>query len=555
VELTGDEVDTCVPGDIVTVAGIVKLISIDAGKPMNRVSKQNKKPIFYNYIDANCVENSKHLVSSASSSSGGDGNTNGSEDKSHISGNSKLESLQFSVKDLYGIQRIAQHPHCMALVCQSMCPTIYGHDLVKAGLALSLFGGKQNRMVDPKGRVSIRGDIHVLIVGDPGLGKSQLLQSVAHISPRGVYVCGSYASASGLTVAIHREAGSQDYILEAGALVLSDQGTCCIDEFDKMPKDWQALLEAMEQQQISIAKAGIVCNLPARSSLIAAANPVHGHYNKGKTVAENLKMNAPLLSRFDLIFILLDRPDQQRDKLISDHVMKLHDRDNYGSSGDPFTNSQHVIHDLEYGQTPAGLSLQDRLRALPPDSDPIPPSLLRKYISYAKRYAEPALTPEASQAIQEFYLQLRHNNANQDGGTPVTTRQLESLIRLAEARAKIELRTSVTRQDAEDVIELFKACLRDTEDSGDLPTLDLRGERPVNKSKARMAFIAALTTVAKQEDKSQFTYQEMYNVSKQINLRLPPPMQFSDLVESLNVDGFILKKKGGAEYKLTTTGP
>lgn len=146
-----------------------------------------------------------------------------------------------------------------------------------AGLTLALFGGSQ-KIIDAKGTLGMRGDIHVLIVGDPGLGKSQLLQSLASISPRGVYLCGSYASESGLTVAIHRDSGSQDYTLEAGALVLSDQGMCCVDEFDKMTKEWQALLEAMEQQTISIAKAGIVCNLPARSSLVAAANPVNGHY-------------------------------------------------------------------------------------------------------------------------------------------------------------------------------------------------------------------------------------------------------------------------------------
>ena len=191
-----------------------------------------------------------------------------------------------------------------------------------AGLSLALFGGVQKWAAD-KDRIAVRGDTHCLIVGDPGLGKSQMLQAVASISPRGVYVCGSYSTTSGLTVTLLRE-GSGDNVLEAGALVLADQGCCCIDEFDKMGHEHQSLLEAMEQQSISIAKAGIICSLPARTSVIAAANPVGGHYNKAKTVAENLKLSPAVLSRFDLIFILIDRPDEALDKLLSEHVMALH---------------------------------------------------------------------------------------------------------------------------------------------------------------------------------------------------------------------------------------
>ena len=188
----------------------------------------------------------------------------------------KME-LQLDERDYPMIKQVASLDDTFRLIVNSLCPGIFGHELVKAGLALSLFGGCQKYSED-KNKIAVRGDIHVLVVGDPGLGKSQMLIAVNQIAPRGVYVCGSYSSSAGLTVTLSREKGTGDYAIEAGALVLADQGVCCIDEFDKMSKDHQSLLEAMEQQSVSLAKAGIVCTLPARASVVAAANPVAGHY-------------------------------------------------------------------------------------------------------------------------------------------------------------------------------------------------------------------------------------------------------------------------------------
>lgn len=201
----------------------------------------------------------------------------------------RRETMDFSEKDLEAVRYIHEQPKLFSLIVNSIAPAIFGHDLVKAGLALALFGGTQSDSDETttaekfsrkaKGFLPVRGDSHILVVGDPGMGKSQMLQAVNTISPRGVYVCGTYASARGLTVSLNREAGTSDYALEAGALVLGDQGVCLLDEFDKMDiSEHQSLLEAMEQQSISIAKAGVVCTLPARTSVIAAANPVGGHY-------------------------------------------------------------------------------------------------------------------------------------------------------------------------------------------------------------------------------------------------------------------------------------
>jgi len=263
-ELTADLVDSCVPGDMVTITGVVKVTSSEEHR-----NKYNKdKCMFLLYLHANAVNNNKGSSSSGEQASG--------------------LAMEFSIKELYAIQEIQAQNNLFRLIVGSLCPSIYGHEMVKAGLVLGLFGGTQ-RYLNDKNRIPIRGNPHILVVGDPGLGKSQMLQAVSNIAPRGVYVCGNATSTSGLTVTLSKEGSSGDYSLEAGALVLGDQGCCCIDEFDKMGSQHQALLEAMEQQSISIAKAGIVCSLPARTSILAAANPVGGHYNKAKTVSENLK--------------------------------------------------------------------------------------------------------------------------------------------------------------------------------------------------------------------------------------------------------------------------
>eukprot|EP01112_Ceratiomyxa_fruticulosa_P012920 TRINITY_DN3601_c0_g2_i1.p1 TRINITY_DN3601_c0_g2~~TRINITY_DN3601_c0_g2_i1.p1 ORF type:complete len:728 (+),score=149.30 TRINITY_DN3601_c0_g2_i1:149-2332(+) len=416
IELTDDLVDSCVPGDIITVCGIVKMISVEPEKGNPKNGHKNKAT-FLLYIDANSVDNSKQIDTG------------------------KMDLMDFSIKDMYAILEVAKEKNLFNQIVNSICPGIYGHELVKAGLVLSLFGGSsQKGREGERGKMPVRSDPHILIVGDPGLGKSQMLQAINYISPRGVYVCGGYSTTTGLTVSLLRESGSGDYALEAGALVLGDQGTCCIDEFDKMPAEHAALLEAMEQQSVSIAKAGIVANLPARTSVIAAANPVGGHYDKAKTVSENLKMGTALLSRFDLIFILLDRPDEKRDQLLSEHVMSLH--------GGRFKKEEPFSQLMD---TPSrrGRSGRDYLSAKlkPPPKESgfeiIPPQILRKYIGYAKKYVAPRLSEDASEVLKEFYLKLRREHKNPDT-TPITTRQLESMIRLSEARAKLELREVIT---------------------------------------------------------------------------------------------------------------
>ncbi|KAF9557028.1 DNA replication licensing factor mcm8 [Mortierella alpina] len=446
-EVVNDLVDRVIPGDVVEITGIVKVSQSE--KNYSRVKTGNT--MYLLYIDVNYLIKSTMTLED-------DDMLN--EFDSKDSPKDSKDSIQITTKDLYAIEEVHMEPQLFKLIVNSFSPAIFGHEMVKAGILFALFGGRRrsNSAID---RTTTRSDPHVLVVGDPGLGKSQMLTAAVKVAPRGVYVCGSSGiSTSGLTVTLVRGSGS-DFALEAGALVLADQGCCCIDEFDKMTTDHNALLEAMEQQSISIAKAGIICTLPARTSVIAAANPVGGHYNMSKTVAENLKMNTALLSRFDLIFILMDKPDGEMDQYLSRHVMALHSGN--PSSSPAFRGS--MSQENSFGQTPLSQSnrvkpemdrpLSERLRMTDDDQlELIPLPLLRKYIAYARQYVHPRLSPEAAATLQDFYLLLRARHRSPDG-TPVTTRQLESLIRMSEAKARMELREVVTRRDAMDVIEII----------------------------------------------------------------------------------------------------
>lgn len=378
-----------------------------------------------------------------------------------------------------------------------------------------------------------------------------MLSAAVKVAPRGVYVCGSSGiSTSGLTVTLVRGKGS-DFALEAGALVLGDQGCCCIDEFDKMTTDHNALLEAMEQQSISIAKAGIICTLPARTSVIAAANPVGGHYNMSKTVAENLKMNTALLSRFDLIFILMDKPDGEMDQYLSRHVMALHSGN--ATTAPAFRGSTSQEFDPSQGsgvKADMSLPLEERLRMTSDDNmELIPLPLLRKYIAYARQYVHPRLSREAAAVLQEFYLMLRAKHRSPDG-TPVTTRQLESLIRMAEAKARMELREVVTRRDAMDVIEIMTFSLRDAFGPNDAhPGSQGQSQSGQGKGASMKRYVAELQRIAFENSSNMFTQDQLYNTFQGMQLR-GITGGFMAFLDTLNHQNFLLKK-GPRTYQLS----
>jgi replicative DNA helicase Mcm len=316
------------------------------------------------------------------------------------------------------ILELARDPWIHRKIVTSIAPSIYGYDHIKEAIMYLLFGGVSKTLPD----ITIRGEINALLVGDPGTAKSQLLQYVARIAPRGLYTSGRGTTAAGLTAAVIRERGG-GMTLEAGALVLADKGIACIDEMDKMrPEDRVAIHEAMEQHTVSVAKGGIVATLNARTAILAASNPSLGRYEPHRTVAENISLPVTILSRFDLIFVLRDVPNKDADSKMSEHILEIHKK---------------------------GMS---------PVESPIPIELLKKYITYAKGI-RPSLTQDATRRLNDFYLAMRSASDTEGSPVAITARQLESLVRVAEARARTALRKEVTAEDAEAAIAIMNRSL------------------------------------------------------------------------------------------------
>ncbi|KAI3822612.1 hypothetical protein L1987_10207 [Smallanthus sonchifolius] len=537
-ELIEDLVDLCIPGDVVTVTGIIRVINnymdIGGGK-----SKGRNQGLYYLYLEGISVKNSKSQSESENL-----------QDTENVTKPTDLLDLySFSQRDLEFICKFSSEygSGVFRQILQSICPSIYGHELIKAGITLALFGGVRKHSMD-QNKVPVRGDIHVIIVGDPGLGKSQLLQAAASVSPRGIYVCGNATTNAGLTVAVVKDSMTGDYAFEAGAMVLADRGLCCIDEFDKMSAEHQSLLEAMEQQCVSVAKAGLVASLSAQTTVLAAANPVGGHYNRAKTVNENLKINSALLSRFDLVFILLDKPDELHDKRVSEHIMSLH-----VGSGDNSQTVKKLIASQSGNSTDLNVkndSLISRLKLDPrknSDFVPLPSPLLRKYIAYARTYVFPRMSRAAAKILQEFYLRLRDRSTSADG-TPVTARQLESLVRLAQARARVDLREEITVDDAKEVVEIMKESLYDkyVDEHG---FVDFGRSGGMSNQKEAKRFLSALNKQSELEQKDCFSISEIFGLADRIGLRVPDVDTF---VENLNHVGYLIKK-GPKTYQMPSS--
>ena len=333
------------------------------------------------------------------------------------------EELEISKEEEEEIKALSRDPLVYEKLIGSIAPSIYGHEKVKEAIIFQLLSGV--RKVKDDGTV-IRGDIHILLVGDPGAAKSSLLQFVSKAAPKARFVSGKGSSGAGLTAAVIKDEFIRGWALEAGALVLANGGLAAIDELDKMtPEDRSAIHEALEQQTISIAKANIQATLRCQTSVLAAANPKFGRFDPYTPIALQIDLPAPLINRFDLIFTIRDIPNKERDEKIASHVLELQQKSGKIDS-------------------------------------PIEPKLLRKYIAYAKINIKPILTDGAVEEIKKFYVDLRNKGQVSEGEIrpiPISARQLEALVRLAEASAKVRLSNEVKRKDAKKAIEILTHCL------------------------------------------------------------------------------------------------
>ncbi|MFH8120231.1 MAG: minichromosome maintenance protein MCM, partial [Candidatus Aenigmatarchaeota archaeon] len=306
-------------------------------------------------------------------------------------------------------------------------PSIYGYDELKEALVLQLFGGVEKKGI---GSERTRGDIHILLIGDPGVAKTKILQSMAEIAPKSIYVSGKSTSGVGLTASAEKDEFG-GWTLKAGALVLASGGLASIDEFNLIDKSEQAALhEIMESQSVSVAKAGIVARFKARTSILAAANPKFGRFDPNLLPAEQFDIEPPLLSRFDLIFPIKDVLDEEKDRKLAKHILELHKKAVEEKIREESKKSEEII-SIEF---------------------------LRKYIAYARKTVRPVLTPEAAKILENFYADLRRSGEKQRS-VPITPRQLEGLVRLSEASARARLSNRVEVEDAERAIRLQKYVL------------------------------------------------------------------------------------------------